>query len=81
TIGDPSLRFRQDPVRMIRLLKFQARFGFALADDVKQALITCKDEIIKSSPARVLEEILRMLESGSSALFFELMAKSGILEC
>lgn len=80
TIGEPKTRFRQDPVRMIRLLKFQARFGFKVADDVNKALIQCKDEILKSSPARILEEILRMLESGSSSLFFSLMKNSGILE-
>jgi len=80
TIGEPKTRFRQDPVRMIRLLKFQARFGFSVADDVNKALISCKDEILKSSPARILEEILRMLESGSSSMFFDLMTKSGILE-
>lgn len=80
TIGEPRLRFRQDPVRMIRLLKFQARFQFKVADNVKEALKSCKDEILKSSPARILEEILRMLESGSSAPFFHLMSKSQILE-
>lgn len=80
TIGNPKLRFCQDPVRMIRLLKFQARFGFEIAEDVKEALASCKNEIVKSSPARVLEEILRMLESGSSAIFFKLMATSGVLE-
>lgn len=80
TIGDPKTRFRQDPVRMIRLLKFQARFGFDVAKDVEDALKSCKDEITKSSPARILEEILRMLESGSSSLFFDLMAKTGLLE-
>lgn len=80
TIGEPKTRFRQDPVRMIRLLKFQARFGFKVASDVDQALQSCQDEIIKSSPARILEEILRMLESGYSSHFFDLMTKSGILE-
>ena len=80
TIGEPKTRFRQDPVRMIRLLKFQARFGFKVAANVAKALVSSKDEIVKSSPARILEEILRMLESGASSVFFDLMTKSGILE-
>jgi poly(A) polymerase len=79
TIGDPITRFRQDPVRMIRLLKFRARFGFEIESDARKALILCREEIIKSSPARVLEEFLRMLESGASAPFFHLMSESGIL--
>lgn len=80
TIGDPVIRFKQDPVRMIRLLKFQARFGFKINPDCQKALSHCKDEIIKSSPARVLEEIFRMLESGAASPFFHLMAKSSLLE-
>ncbi|MDP1835356.1 MAG: polynucleotide adenylyltransferase PcnB [Chlamydiales bacterium] len=80
TIGDAVVRFRQDPVRMIRLLKFQARFDFKVAPDADKALKQCLDEISKSSPARVLEEIFRMLESGSSEPFFRLLQQQGFLE-
>lgn len=79
-IGQPFVRFKQDPVRMIRLLKFQARFGLEVDPDARQALLDCRAEILKSSAARILEELLRMLESGSSAHFFRLMADHGILE-
>ena len=79
TIGEPNIRFKQDPVRMIRLLKFRARFGFEIESETKQALLENRDELIKSSPARILEEILRMLESGSASPFFHLMAQSGLL--
>lgn len=80
TIGEPSTRFKQDPVRMIRLLKFQARFDFRVDPAASSALKKCVHEIIKSSPARILEEILRMLESGASSPFFRLMTSSGLLE-
>lgn len=80
SIGDPVVRFKQDPVRMIRLLKFQARFGFAVSDKCASALERCKEEIAKSSPPRVLEEIFRMLESGSAEHFFRIMAEKGMLE-
>lgn len=80
TIGDPVTRFRQDPVRMIRLLKFQARFGFKTDPLTVTALSRCVHEIIKSSPARILEEILRMLESGAAEPFFRLMTSSGLLD-
>ena len=79
-IGQPFLRFKQDPVRMIRCLKFQARFGFIVDEDARLALIDCKAEITKSAPARVLEEILRMLESGSSLNFFQLMTDHGLMQ-
>ena len=79
-IGNPIIRFKQDPVRMIRLLKFRARFGFEIEDKTYEALVKCKDEIFKSSEARILEEFLRMLESGSSAEFIKLMNEYGLLE-
>lgn len=80
TIGDPVIRFKQDPVRMIRLLKFRARFGFEIDEPTETAIRLCKAEIIKSSPARILEEIFRMLESGASAAFFKLMTEYGLLD-
>ncbi|MBI3211912.1 MAG: polynucleotide adenylyltransferase PcnB, partial [Simkania negevensis] len=80
TIGQPFLRFKQDPVRMIRCLKFQARFGFEVDEKARLALIDCKGEILKSSKARVLEELLRMLESGASKSFFKLMADHGLID-
>jgi len=80
TIGEATTRFKQDPVRMIRLLKFQSRFGFNIDPAATQALKKCHPEILKSSSARILEELLRMLESGASATFFRLMTESGLLE-
>ncbi len=80
TIGQPFVRFKQDPVRMIRLLKFQARFGLEVNPDAHIALLECRSEIVKSSPARILEELLRMLESGHAASFFKLMSEHGMLQ-
>ncbi len=80
TIGQPYLRFKQDPVRMIRLLKFQARFGFDIDNDTNIALAECRGEIVKSATARVLEELLRMLESGAARPFFELITQHGVLQ-
>jgi poly(A) polymerase len=80
TIGSPEMRFKQDPVRMIRLLKFKARFDFNIDPETLAAMKSCCNEIVKSSPARVLEEILRMLESGAAAPFFRLMKEYGMLK-
>lgn len=80
TIGQPFIRFKQDPVRMMRLLKFRARFGLEIDHDTRLALIESKQEILKSSQARILEELLRMLESGSSEDFFRLMIEYGLLQ-
>ncbi len=80
TIGQPFVRFKQDPVRMIRLVKFKARFDFDIDHDAKIALLESKHEILKSSSARILEELLRMLESGSGEAFFRLMVEYGLLQ-
>lgn len=80
TIGDPRARFKQDPVRMLRLLKFRARFSFHIHENCRNALLECREEILKSSVARVLEEMLKMLESGAAAPFFHLLSESGMLQ-
>ncbi|MGD0665763.1 MAG: polynucleotide adenylyltransferase PcnB [Rhabdochlamydiaceae bacterium] len=80
TIGQPYLRFKQDPVRMIRLLKFVARFNFEIDPATNVALAECCPEILKSSQARIFEELLRMLESGASELFIDLMHEHRFLE-
>ena len=80
TIGQPFLRFKQDPVRMLRLLKFRARFNFEIDHDAHIALLETRHEITKSSPARILEELLRMLESGASRSFFQLLTDYGLLQ-
>lgn len=79
-IGQPDVRFTQDPVRMIRLIKFCARFNFEIHHPTFEALLNCKGEILKSSSARIFEELLRMLESGASKAFFHLLNEYGLLK-
>jgi poly(A) polymerase len=79
TIGEPEKRFRQDPVRLLRLIKFHARYKFKMETATEQAIHACREEIVKSSPARILEEIFRMLESGYSAAFIRLLAQYAVL--
>lgn len=79
TIGKPEVRFMQDPVRMIRLIKFCARFNFNIDKPTFDALLSCKEEIYKSSSVRIFEELLRMLESGSAKPFFHLLHQYGML--
>lgn len=64
---------------MIRLLKFRARFDLSIDTKAEEALLRCKEDIVKSSQARILEELLRMLESGSSESFFRHLSDYGLL--
>ncbi|MCH9620931.1 MAG: Poly(A) polymerase I [Chlamydiia bacterium] len=79
-IGNPYIRFKQDPVRMIRLLKFRARFGLVPDEEMLEALFALRTEVLKSSPARLLEEFLRMLESGASVAFLKNLQEHGFLQ-
>lgn len=80
TIGEAKVRFQQDPVRMLRLIKFCARFQFEICPEAHEALLSCRKEIIKSSQARILEELFRMLESGASQPFIHLLYQYGLLQ-
>jgi len=80
TIGTPEIRFKQDPVRMLRALKFRARFDFDLEPETERLIRICYKEIAKSSAPRLLEEMFKMLESSASAPFFRLMTEYKLLE-
>ena len=73
SIGDPTVRFTEDPVRMLRAAVFAARLGFTM-DDAVESTITSHGELIqKASPARLLEEYFKILRSGyAEATFREL---------
>jgi poly(A) polymerase len=80
TIGDPATRFREDPVRMIRAVKFAARLDFQFEEATYAALLEVAPDIVKCSKARVLEEIYKLLRSGSARRSFELMLETGLFE-
>lgn len=80
TIGDPGLRFREDPVRMIRAAKFAARLDFQFEPETYAALLEVAPDIVKCSKARVLEEIYKLLRSGSARRSFELLLEIGLFE-
>jgi poly(A) polymerase len=79
TIGDPVLRFREDPVRMIRAVKFAARLDFEIEPTTWEALLEVASDIVRSSRARLLEEIYKLLRSGASRRCFELLLEAGLL--
>ncbi len=80
TIGDPDIRFREDPIRMLRAIKFAARLDFQIDAATYQALLQHRAEIKKSAPPRVLEEIYRLLRGGAARRSLELLAETGIEE-
>ena len=79
-IGDPDLRFREDPVRMMRAIEFASRLGFEIEKETYDAILRHRTEILKASPPRVSEEILELLRRGWSRGAIRLMVDTGLLE-
>ena len=79
SIGDPSERFIEDPVRMLRAIAFTARLGFTLDPPVQRAIRRHKAEIGKASPARMIEELYKLLRSGFAAPAFRSLSEHGLL--
>ena len=79
TIGDPELRFREDPVRMMRAVRFSARLGFKIERKTAAAMKKCHSCILTAAPPRVCEEVFRLFAFGHSAEAFRLMYTCGML--
>jgi len=80
SIGDPNVRFEEDPVRMLRAVVLAARLDFAIDPDAVDAIRRHASLIAKASQARLLEEFYKILRSGASERAFRQLAEVGLLE-
>lgn len=79
-IGDPAIRVQEDPVRILRAVKFAARLQFEVDPATWRAAMDFRQELNRAAPPRLLEEILRMLRGGSAEAAYRLLWTSGVLE-
>ncbi len=79
-IGDPSVRFREDPVRMLRAVRLSSRLGFTVHSDSLDAIRRYADEILAASRPRLFEEILRLFTFSRSEEAFRRLQDTGLME-
>lgn len=80
SIGDPLVRFVEDPVRMIRAAVFGARLGFDFDEPVIEAIAQHRTLILKASPSRLMEEYFKILRAGYAEATFRAMGRVRLLE-
>ncbi len=78
-IGDPEQRFDEDHLRMLRAIRFAARFGFEIEGGTWAAIQKLHARILRVSPERIRDELERILTEGAARRGFELLDASGLL--
>ena len=79
SIGDPAIRFQEDPVRMMRAIKFSSRLGFKIESKTAAALRRYHGCILNAAVPRVCEEVFRLFSYGHSSEAFRQMYSCGML--
>ncbi len=78
TIGNPEVRFQEDPVRILRAIKFATRLGFTIEENTYNAMKTHVGGLVRCAPARLQEELLRLLTSGHALEALRLCDATGV---
>lgn len=78
-IGDPKTRYREDPVRILRIIRFAAKLGFTIEKKSEAAIHALKQLLSNVPSARLFDEYLKLFLSGYAYLSFCLLQKYHIL--
>jgi poly(A) polymerase len=78
-IGDPETRFREDPVRMLRAARFEAKLGFEIDSTTSDPIARLKALMGGVPPARLFDETLKLFLTGHGRKSFEVLRRRGLL--
>jgi poly(A) polymerase len=79
-IGDPEVRFIEDPVRMLRAVVLAARLQFRIDEPILDAIRVHRHEIARSAPARLMEEFYKILRSGHAEEAMRQLRETGLMK-
>jgi poly(A) polymerase len=78
-IGEPAERFQEDKLRMIRAIRFAARFGYTIEEETFRAIEKLAPQVRQVSAERIRDELTKLLTEGAARRGFELLDQSGLL--
>jgi len=78
-IGDPDTRYREDPVRMLRAARFEAKLGFDLDPATAEPLARLRGRLADVPPARLFDETLKLFLNGCGVRSLEVLRRRGLL--
>ncbi len=79
-IGDPETRFREDPVRMLRAVRFAVKLGFMLDPDCEKSMHDAAELLSSIPAARLYDEVLKLFLSGYALQTFEMLRHYGLFQ-
>lgn len=77
-IGEPDKRLREDPVRMLRAVRFAAKLGFSIEQGVREGIARHVELLGNVPPARLFDEFLKLFQTGHAEKTFMLLQKFGL---
>ncbi len=79
TVGDPRQRFEEDYLRLLRAVRFAARLDYCIEENTMAAIQALAQNIERTSPERIADELLKMLTEGNAERAFQLLDETGML--
>lgn len=79
-IGDPETRYREDPVRMLRAARFEAKLGFTIDAPTAEPIARLRELLAGVPPARLFDETLKLFLTGHGVRSYEVLSQRGLLD-